>query len=120
MLDQMQITLPVEEQAAAQDSKASGESQQTPDLFSTYQEIQVQRMCFVVHPMLAQGYQTACREYHRMEEECEYGPYLFLTGYEYAHLARKHAPAGLTRMEKHEWHCGFLAGWTACMFLIDR
>jgi hypothetical protein len=117
--DQMQVTTPVSPFVAL-DVKAADAPQEPPDFFANYETIHVQKMGFVVHPALAQGYRAACEAYHRMEEETECGPYLFLTGYEYAHLARRHCPEGLTAMEKHNWHCGFIAGWTACVFLIDQ
>jgi len=51
-----------------------------------------------------------------MAEQDEYGPFLFLTGYEYAHLARQHLPAGLTPVEKGDWQRGFIIGLIACVF----
>lgn len=65
---------------------------------------------------LKDGYLAACRAYKQMEEQDENGPYTFLSGYEYAHLARQYIPTGLSRLDKREWHCGFVLGWSACIF----
>jgi hypothetical protein len=51
-----------------------------------------------------------------MEEQDEYGPYLLLTGYEYAHLTRQYWPPNLSPLEKREWQRGLIAGWNASTF----
>jgi hypothetical protein len=71
-----------------------------------------------VSPTLKNGYLAACKAYHEMEET-EYGPYLLLTGYEYAHLARQCIPHNLSPVDKREWHRGFVVGWNACIFGLD-
>lgn len=67
-----------------------------------------------VSPLLKQGYLAACQAYVEMEEHDPDGPYLFLTGYEYAHLARRFIPATFSPVDKREWHRGFVLGWTVC------
>lgn len=62
------------------------------------------------------GYQAARTTYMVMEQEDEDGAFCFLTGYEYAHLARKYLPAGLPSIERREWQRGFIAGWNAATF----
>lgn len=69
-----------------------------------------------VSPVLMEGYRAARKTYADMEEQDDYGPYLLLTGYEYAHLTRQHCPATLSPLEKREWQRGFIAGWNACTF----
>lgn len=71
-------------------------------------------MIGIVSPILLEGYHAARKVYAEMEETAEEGPYFFLTGYEYAHLARRHMPAHLQRIERHEWQRGFIVGWNAC------
>ena len=69
-----------------------------------------------VSPIIMEGYLAARRAYTNMEEEDDYGPYLLLTGYEYAHLARQHLSPNLSSLERREWQRGFIAGWNACTF----
>jgi hypothetical protein len=70
----------------------------------------------MVSPVLMDGYLAARKAYAQMEEQDDYGPYLLLTGYEYAHLTRQYLPANLSLLEKREWQRGFIAGWNASTF----
>ena len=72
----------------------------------------------LVTPTLKDGYLTARKAFAEMAEQDEYGPFLFLTGYQYAHLARQHLPAGLTPAQKGDWQRGFIMGWVACVFYL--
>jgi|SRR5579875_20861 hypothetical protein len=67
-----------------------------------------------VSPLLKQGYLAACQAYTEMEEHDPCGPYIFLTGYEYAHLARRFMPVTFSPVDKREWHRGFILGWNVC------
>jgi hypothetical protein len=49
-----------------------------------------------VSPVLMGGYFAARKAYADMEEQDDYGPYLLLTRYEYAHLTRQHCPPHLS------------------------
>jgi hypothetical protein len=75
---------------------------------------------YTVSSRLKEGYLAACKAYANMEQQEENGPYFFLTGSEYTRLARQFMPAQLSRLEKHEWHRGFVAGWNVCTFGIDE
>ncbi|HEV2662527.1 MAG TPA: hypothetical protein VGU68_18125 [Ktedonobacteraceae bacterium] len=70
----------------------------------------------IVSPVIMDGYLAARKAYTYMEEQDDYGPYLLLTGYEYAHLTRQYRPLNLSPLEKREWQRGFIAGWNACSF----
>jgi len=72
----------------------------------------------MVSPILMDGYRAARKAYAAMEEEEEDGAFFLLTGYEYAHLGRRHLPAGLSPVEQKEWQRGFLAGWNAATFEV--
>jgi len=69
----------------------------------------------LVSPTLMDGYLAACKAYREMEEQTEYGAYGFLTGYEYAHLARQYAPLGLSCTDQREWQRGFIVEWNASL-----
>jgi len=73
---------------------------------------------YYVSPTLRNGYLAACKLHTEMEEQDEYGAYIFLSGYEYAHLARQYMPAGLSPKDKREWHRGFVLGWNACTLVL--
>ena len=68
----------------------------------------------MVSSTLRDGYLAARKAYAEMEGHTEYGAYFFLTGYEYAHLARQYMPAQLSPTDKHEWQRGFVFGWNVC------
>ena len=109
MLDQMQVaTITVF-------SCSATEPVNEIDL-SEYQPLHVGRFRCLVASSLMDGCLAARKAYAEMAEQDEYGPFLFLTGYEYAHLARQHLPAGLTPVEKGDWQRGFIIGWVACVF----
>ncbi|SRR6266568_5043632 len=71
-----------------------------------------------VSAAVAEGYQAAQHTFHTMEEECENGAYVALTGYEYAHLARQYPPTGLTAVQKKDWQRGFILGWVGCVLSV--
>jgi hypothetical protein len=72
----------------------------------------------MVSPPLRDGYLAARKAYAEMEEQTEDGPYLLLSGYEFAHLTRQYIPAGLSPADKREWQRGFIAGWNAATFWL--
>ncbi len=78
--------------------------------------LRVGKYHFAVSPTFKQGYLAARSAYEQMEAQDEWGAYLFLTGYEYAHLTRQYLPAHLSPLDKREWQRGFIAGWTACSY----
>ena len=84
--------------------------------FTTYVPLRVGKYHFEVSPTFHEGYLAARNAYAQMEEHHEWGPYLFLTGYEYAHLTRQYIPANLSAANKREWQRGFIGGWTACSY----
>ena len=98
------------------------ETEPLPSLrdFDTYVLLRIGKARYRVSRTLEDGYLAACKAYEQMAEEDEWGPYLFLTGYEYAHLARQHMPADIPSTHKRARHRGFLLGWNVCTFGLDR
>ncbi|MBV9708225.1 MAG: hypothetical protein JO125_12545 [Chloroflexi bacterium] len=111
MLDQMHI--PATTSFACLASTALAEQDST---WTTYLPLRVGKYHFKVTPTFKQGYRAARRAYKQMEEQDEWGAYLFLTGYEYAHLTRQYIPTTLSATDKREWQRGFIGGWTACSY----
>ena len=75
-------------------------------------------MVGLVTPTLKDGYLTARKAFADMAEQDAYGPFLFLTGYQYAHLARQYLPARLIPAQKGDRQRGFIIGWVACVFYL--
>lgn len=85
---------------------------------SEYVDLHIGEACYSVSSTLRDGYCAAYTVYAQMEEQDEYGPYLFLSGYEYTHLARHSMPAALPSTLKREWHREFVLGWNACTLVL--
>ena len=77
--------------------------------------LRIGKSIILVSPTRMDGYLAACKAYREMEEQTEYGAYGFLTGYEYAHLARQYVPLGLSCTDQREWQRGFIVGWNASL-----
>ncbi|MBV9706263.1 MAG: hypothetical protein JO125_02495 [Chloroflexi bacterium] len=118
MLDHMHVPptnsfpCPASTALAEQDSTLAP----VPVKLSAYLPLRVGKYHFEVTPTFMQGYRAARNAYAQMEEHHEWGPYLFLTGYEYAHLTRRYLPAHVSARNKREWQRGFIGGWTACSY----
>ena len=91
-------------------------SRTSPLDLATYVPLHIGRYHFTVSPTFKDGYLAARNAYEEMDEQDECGAYLFLTGYEYAHLVRQYIPVGLSSADKRAWQRGFIGGWTACTY----
>ena len=111
MFDQMHVPATVPFPCPASTTLEEQDSE-----FATYVPLRVGKSHFEVSPTFKEGYLATRRAYAQMEEHDEWGPYLFLTGYEYAHLTRQHIPTTLSATDKREWQRGFIGGWTACSY----
>ncbi|MBV9021168.1 MAG: hypothetical protein JOZ71_10680 [Ktedonobacteraceae bacterium] len=86
--------------------------------FDTYVPLRIVKARYLVSRTLKDGYLAACKAYADMDKNPG-GAYIFLTGYEYAHLARQHMPGKLSRLDTYEWHRGFLLGWNVSTFGLE-
>jgi len=111
MSDQMHVSPPIPFACPASTPLEEQDSE-----FATYVPLRVGKSHFEVSPTFKEGYLAARNAYAQMEEHDEWGPSLFLTGYEYAHLTRQHIPTTLSATDKREWQRGFIGGWTACSY----
>jgi hypothetical protein len=89
-----------------------------PVHLSEYVMLRIGQARYYVSPTLRDGYHAACQVHAEMEENTEYGAYIFLSGSEYADLARQFMPAGFPPTLKREWHRGFVLGWNACTLVL--
>ena len=118
MSDQIHVSPTIPFPCPASTALAEQESTPAPVpvKFRAYVPLRVGKPRFLVSPTFHEGYLAARRAYEQMEEQEEWGAYLFLTGYEYAHLTRQYIPATLSGVDKREWQRGFIGGWTACSY----
>ncbi|MBV9690014.1 MAG: hypothetical protein JO202_09910 [Ktedonobacteraceae bacterium] len=116
MLDQMHVPATTPFPCPASTTLDEQDSTPASVKLRAYLPLRVGKSHFEVSPTFHEGYLAARRAYAQMEEEDEWGAYLFLTGYEYAHLTRQYIPATLSGVDKREWQRGFIGGWTACSY----
>jgi hypothetical protein len=120
MLDQMQVTSLAHPITLSPVPSPLGERETGPLPLDRTEYVPLQmegkETGFMVSSTLNDGYLAARTAYAEMEETEEYGAYFFLTGYEYAHLARQYIPGNLSPVDRGEWHRGFVVGCNVSTF----